>query len=513
MASNKEDMQHMRYFDWLEHHANRRRNQLALHDIKLRKKRTYGQLNEVASRLAAHFKNRGIESGDRVALLIPNCVEFFELQFACAKLGALCVPINWRLAVRELQHILNDCDPTILVFHEMFAEKIPELKKDKMELLELKEDSSKSDYSAAIEFPEKQRQASLSMNDTWLLLYTSGTTGLPKGVQITYQMVLMNILNMGLVAGVSDRSVQLALLPFFHVGGINLYANPILHAGGKVLILRDFEPATVLHALSDKSLGINVFFAVPTQLQMIAQLPEFETTDLSTIKYACVGGSACPETLLNKWLGKGVPLSQGWGMTETGPGSLVLDSSDALRKIGSCGKPVMYNDVLIVNDKFERVKSNKVGQLVVRGPNVTPGYWRNTEANSKDFFEGWLKTGDAARVDEDGFFYIVDRIKDMYISGGENIYPAEIENILFELPGIAEAAVVGIPDKKWGEVGLAVLVKNPAIEISEETIFDYCTKNLAKFKVPKKVLFTDALPKTASGKVQKSLLPTLLNQA
>ncbi len=497
----------MKWFDWLEHHAYRSGERLAICDLETEQKLTYRQLNDRSARLATYLHTLGVERDKRVALLLPNCVEFFEIQFACAKLGAICVPINWRLAVRELQHILDDCDPSILIFHQMFEEQIDAIKKHGLEVLELKDFGLASDYTYAVDTPvEIQLQNHPKMEDTWLLLYTSGTTGLPKGVKITYLMVLMNILNMGLVAGVSSRSVQLVLLPFFHVGGINLYANPILHAGGTVIVLRQFDPSTVLTALSNESLGINIFFGVPTQLQMISQLPEFNSVDLSSIDYACVGGSACSEALLRQWLDKGVPLSQGWGMTETGPGSLVLDASDALRKIGSCGKPVLYNEVQIVDDKLKKVGVDEVGQLIVRGPNVTPGYWGSSEANETDFSDGWLKTGDAAKVDREGYFYIVDRIKDMFISGGENVYPAEIENVLYELPGILEAAVIGIPDEKWGEVGMAVVVCNPQLVLEEGVILDHCSKHLAKYKVPKRVVFTAEIPKTASGKIQKTLL-------
>ena len=497
----------MKWFDWLEHHAYRSGERLAICDLETEQKLTYRQLNDRSARLATYLHTLGVERDKRVALLLPNCVEFFEIQFACAKLGAICVPINWRLAVRELQHILDDCDPSILIFHQMFEEQIDAIKKHGLEMLELKDFGLASDYTYAVDTPvEIQLQNHPKMEDTWLLLYTSGTTGLPKGVKITYLMVLMNILNMGLVAGVSSRSVQLVLLPFFHVGGINLYANPILHAGGTVIVLRQFDPPTVLTALSNESLGINIFFGVPTQLQMISQLPEFNSVDLSSIDYACVGGSACSEALLRQWLDKGVPLSQGWGMTETGPGSLVLDASDALRKIGSCGKPVLYNEVQIVDDKLKKVGVDEVGQLIVRGPNVTPGYWGSSEANETDFSDGWLKTGDAAKVDREGYFYIVDRIKDMFISGGENVYPAEIENVLYELPGILEVAVIGIPDEKWGEVGMAVVVCNPQLVLEEGVILDHCSKHLAKYKVPKRVVFTAEIPKTASGKIQKTLL-------
>ena len=497
----------MKWFDWLEHHAYRSGERLAICDLETEQKLTYRQLNDRSARLATYLHTLGVERDKRVALLLPNCVEFFEIQFACAKLGAICVPINWRLAVRELQHILDDCDPSILIYHQMFEEQIVAIKKHGLEMLELKDFGLASDYTYAVDTPvEIQLQNHPKMEDTWLLLYTSGTTGLPKGVKITYLMVLMNILNMGLVAGVSSRSVQLVLLPFFHVGGINLYANPILHAGGTVIVLRQFDPSTVLTALSNESLGINIFFGVPTQLQMISQLPEFNSVDLSSIDYACVGGSACSEALLRQWLDKGVPLSQGWGMTETGPGSLVLDASDALRKIGSCGKPVLYNEVQIVDDKLKKVGVDEVGQLIVRGPNVTPGYWGSSEANETDFSDGWLKTGDAAKVDREGYFYIVDRIKDMFISGGENVYPAEIENVLYELPGILEVAVIGIPDEKWGEVGMAVVVCNPQLVLEEGVILDHCSKHLAKYKVPKRVVFTAEIPKTASGKIQKTLL-------
>jgi fatty-acyl-CoA synthase len=343
-------------------------------------------------------------------------------------------------------------------------------------------------------------------DDISMIMYTSGTTGHPKGALITHGMTFFNCVNLGIPVGISTRTVQLVVLPLFHTGGLNCYANPILHAGGQIILMRDFEPGRALQILGDEALGVTHFFAVPAPYQFMMQHAEFETTDLSRLEAAGVGGAPCAEAILSAWIGRGVPLMQGWGMTETSPGGIALDAGDALRKIGSTGKALLHTEIKIVDDQGVEVPAGAVGELLIRGPNITPGYWNNPEATAKSFSGDWLLTGDAARCDAEGFVYIVDRWKDMYISGGENVYPAEIENILYQLPQIAEAAVIGVPSERWGETGKAVLVLKPGKAISSDEVIAHCLANLAKFKVPQSVAFIDALPRNATGKVLKRTL-------
>ncbi len=301
-------------------------------------------------------------------------------------------------------------------------------------------------------------------------------------------------------------TVYLCVLPLFHTGGLNCYTNPVLHAGGTVIVMRAFDPATCLRLISEPMLGVTHFFGVPSNYQFMGQHPEFADADLSRLAVAGVGGAPMPVALLGDLAKAGLRLVQGYGMTETSPSVLMLDPDDAASKAGSCGKPVLHCELKIVREDGSEVEPGERGELWVKGPNVTPGYWNRPDANASSFTDGWLHTGDTVRVDEDGFYYIVDRTKDMYISGGENVYPAEVENVLYQLDAIAEAAVIGVPDDRWGETGLAVVVLKASAAASEAEIMAHCRERLSRFKCPKGVVFIDALPRNATGKVHK---PTL----
>ena len=296
------------------------------------------------------------------------------------------------------------------------------------------------------------------------------------------------------------------MLPLFHTGGLNCYTNPVLHAGGTVLIMRAFDPGQALQLISDPAHGINQFFGVPAIYQFMAQHPAFASADFCRLVIGGVGGAPMPVPLLKVWEARGVALQQGYGMTETSPAVLTLDKEDAARKAGSSGKPVLHTEVRIVRPDGTDAGVGELGELWVRGPNVTPGYWNKPDANASSFTDGWLHTGDATRVDEEGFYYIVDRWKDMYISGGENVYPAEVESVLHQLTAIAEAAIIGIQNEQWGEVGMAIVAVKPGHTLTAEEIHAHCQANLARFKCPRLIEFVDALPRNATGKIHK---PTL----
>jgi fatty-acyl-CoA synthase len=500
-------------YDWLSHHRAHRPNKEAIRDLGSGRSFTYTDLDARADALALHLRSIGVGRGDRVAVLAQNGVEFFDVQFACARTGSIAVMLNWRLTVPELEYILNDSSPTLLVHDAAFAESAAELQRRCGVKALLAIDSSgatTNPYEDALApfVGQRVEREELTHDDVSTIMYTSGTTGHPKGAMITHGMNFWNCINLGIPGGIGLDTIHLSVLPLFHTGGMNCYSNPVLHAGGTVVIMKAFDPGEALRLIGDPKEGITTFFAVPAPYQFMMQHPDFDTTDLSRLRTAGVGGAPCALTILETWAGRGVLLVQGFGMTETSPACIFLDPADAIRKLGSTGKVLLHTELRIVNDEGGDCSAGEIGELWVAGPNITPGYWNRPDATTAAFEGRWLKTGDAARTDDEGFVYIVDRWKDMYISGGENVYPAEIENVLYQLPQVAEAAVIGVPNDKWGEVGLAVLVLKPGTEIDRATVVGHCVERLAKFKVPADMAIIEALPRNATGKVLKRELRT-----
>ena len=500
----------VRYYDWIAHFGRRTPNKAAVVDLASGREFSYAQFDARISRLAMYLRHRlKIKRGDRVAVLALNTTDTLEVQFACGRLGAVFLPLNTRLTIPELQYIVDDAAPALMIHDAELADvaiSVAQLCGIGSMLL-LGPDGS---YEAAIAASEPLDKAELvTLDDISTIMYTSGTTGQPKGAIITHGMTFWNCVNLGGPAYISPSSVLLTVLPLFHTGGLNCYTNPVLHAGGTVLIMRAFDPGLALALISDRSRGINVFFGVPSIYQFMSQHPSFATSDFSRLVIGGVGGAPMPVPLLKVWEERGVALQQGYGMTETSPAVLTLDREDAKRKAGSSGKPVLHTEVRIVRPDGSDAAIGELGELWVRGPNVTPGYWNRPDADHSSFTDGWLHTGDATRVDEEGFYYIVDRWKDMYISGGENVYPAEVENVLHQLAAVAEAAVIGVPDQQWGEVGMAIVAVKPGQAVTEIEIHAHCAANLARFKCPRLIQFVDALPRNATGKIHK---PTLRNK-
>ncbi len=504
-------------YDWIAHHRAQRPNKEAVRDLGSDRSFTYADLDRRVDAMSAYLASLEIGRGDRVAVLAQNGVEFFDIQFACARRGAICVLLNWRLTVPELEYIVNDSSPALMVHDISFTESATELQRRCSigELLAIDGGTDESPYETVLASFDGQDggRADVTHDDVITIMYTSGTTGLPKGAMITHGMNFWNVVNLGFPVGVGLDTVHLNILPLFHTGGLNCYSNPVLHAGGTVVLLKAFDPTETLRLIGDPEQGITHFFGVPAPYQFMMQHPDFETTDLSRLRVAGVGGAPCALKIMEVWAERGVLLAQGFGMTETSPASISLDPDEALRKIGSTGKPLLHTEARIVNEDGADCGPDEVGELWVAGPNITPGYWNRPDATA-DAFEGrWLKTGDAARMDDEGFIYIVDRWKDMYISGGENVYPAEIENVLYQLPEIAEAAIIGVPNDKWGEVGLAVVVLKDGQTLERSTLVEYCVERLAKFKVPNDMAIIDALPRNATGKVLKRELRTRFVEA
>jgi fatty-acyl-CoA synthase len=498
----------IRAYDWIAHHHLHRGRKTAIVDLHTEVSLSYSDLHHRIDALSAHLQSLGVGRGDRVALLAHNGPEYFDLQFAGMRIGSIAVLLNWRLTPAELEYILNDSSPMVLIHSPEFADTAADLA-ERCGIAHLV--SIDDTYDAMLTSGAVPDLATdITHDDPSTIMYTSGTTGHPKGAIITHGMTFWNAVNLSPPARVTPDTVQLVVLPLFHTGGLNCYANPVLHAGGRIVVMRTFDPGDALRIIGDRAMGITHFFGVPAPYQFMWQHPDFETTDLSRLQMAGVGGAPCALAIMEAWAERGINLAQGFGMTETSPASIFIDPDDALRKLGSTGKPLLHTEVRIVDEDGHDVGVDEVGELWTRGPTITPGYWNRPDATADAFVDGWLRTGDAARMDDEGFIYIVDRWKDMYISGGENVYPAEVENAVYQLPQIAEAAVVGVPDPKWGESGVAVVVLKDGAELDQATLIAHCVERLAKFKVPARMHVIDALPRNATGKVLKRELRTLL---
>lgn len=490
-------------------------DKVALIDVASGAQISYIDLDDRASRIAEFLRTEwGISAGDRIAILAQNCTEAVELLFACAKLHAVMVPLNWRLALPELEYILADASPVGLVSDatnaEMAARLVSSISGENGPLRSLSLGTEPSGCEHAYERVLAEASGRQIVHrprdesELWYLVYTAGTTGRPKGVIQTAGMALVNHLNIGTAAGLTSDDTFLSVLPQFHTGGWNLYLLPMIFVGGTTLLPRSFDAGQTLQLLKDQ---VSVFFGVPAVYQMLADHPDFAQSDLGRVRSWSSGGAVMPVPLIRRLDAAGIQVRQGMGMTETGPTVFLLDAEHAITKAGSVGKPQPFVDVRIVDPAGKTVVQGERGELLIRGPGVTPGYWRLPEV-TRDAFDpdGWLYSGDIAMQDQAGYFYIVDRAKDMYISGGENVYPAEVEAVIGQFPGIAGCAVVGVPDERWGEVGRAVVEVNPGVELGIPALLAFCRERLANYKVPRTVDIVEQIPRNAMGKMQKQVL-------
>ncbi len=498
----------MYHFDWLKRHAERTPEKLALVDAYTGRQLTYVQFNERANRFASFLKDTlGIRPGERVSILAQNSSDYYEVLFGCGKMGAILNTLNWRLAVPELEFIVNDCAPRVLIYEPMFAEAVnalrPRIGCERYMVMDDKAPVGEWTYEDALAeaSPEGVEMPPLAYDDVWAVIYTSGTTGRPKGAQVTFGNFFYNAVGMGQAIDLSSRDVNVNVLPTFHIGGLGLYAGPTFHAGGTVVVTRAFDPGKLLRLIEEWQ--VTVLLLVPSIYLVLAQFPDFDEYDLSSVRSWASGGSALPPSLVEQFVERGVVIQQGFGMTETGPTVFLIAKKDAVRKAGSVGKPVLHTDVCIQDRERNVLGPDEVGELCIRGGNVTTGYWNRPQATVEAIVDGWLHSGDAAKYDSEGFYYIVDRWKDMFISGGENVYPAEVENVIYQHPAVAEVAVIGVPHPKWQEVGKAIVVLKEGHALTEDEIVEFCQDKLARYKIPKSAAFVDALPRTAAGKVLK----------
>ncbi|MFK7977257.1 MAG: long-chain fatty acid--CoA ligase [Halioglobus sp.] len=482
---------------------------------------TFGQLNERSNRVANALLTMGIAPGERVAVLLKNSIEFVETYFAVAKIGAVLVPINCRLVAAEIAYILQDSGAQALVFDSDFDETVADLhdknhgnvttahwiRRDNDEDgLEKPVSAWAKDYTDILEGSHTgEPPVGAWDNDNLFIMYTSGTTGRPKGAVHTHDGMLWSQLTSMATSDMRGDDRFLLPLPMFHVGCLNP-TSLLVHRGGTGVIMRELDMGAMFQCIEQER--ISIFMAVPALLQFMLSAPERETTDISSVRWIATGAAPVPVSLLHDYEALGISIFQAYGLTEScGPGTLLLHE-DAEAKVGSCGRPQMHTELKIVNSQGDTIPmgADEPGELLLGGRHMMKEYWNNPAATSETLRDGWLHTGDICTWDAEGFVTICDRMKDMIISGGENIYPAELENVLAGCPEVQEAAVIGLASEKWGETPLAIIVPAPGTQPTPESLKAYCKANLAGYKVPQLYELVEALPRNPSGKLLKPQL-------
>jgi fatty-acyl-CoA synthase len=471
----------------------------------------YNQLNRRVNRLTGALQASGLQLGDRISILSYNCIEFVEVIMAAAKLGLILVPLNWRLTPTELAFNLNDSGAETLFFDADLAELADGVKGatalKRFIVFGEKQISQAQAYESLLSEQtesEPETKPLPNLDTPHIIMYTAGTTGKPKGAILSQGASFWNVVNLNVALDFTSEDRDLLVLPMFHIGGIGLFTLPMIYDGGTVVIQRTFDPAKTLALLEEEK--ITLFFGVPAIFLALIQHPQFDASAFKNVRLVMSGGAPLPVSLVKQYHEAGIVLQQGFGMSEAAPSIATLAKELALKKAGSIGRALMHLEARIVDDNMSAVPTGDVGELVLRGPNLLQGYWNRPRATEEAFKGGWFHTGDLARMDADGELYIVERKKDMFISGGENVYPAEVENTIFEMPQVAEAAVIGIENEKWGEVGRAVVALKEGQNLTVEEIVDYLKERLAKYKIPKSVVFVEQLPRNAAGKVLKTVL-------
>src|SRR5947207_4484574 len=466
------------------------------------------RIEQTARALKAEF---GVGCGDRVAILSLNRPDYLVLLYACARLGAMLVPLNWRLAIAEQLFILTDAGAKVLVLEQAFEEVLPELEQTSLGTAVIGFDftplrgATFESLLARVEGSGRNPHTDLSC--PLLIVYTSGTTGRPKGAVLRQEALLWNgVMSQHMHALTSDDHV-LTVLPFFHVGGLNIQTTPALHHGATVTIHPRFTPDAALTAIERDRPTLTVL--VPATIQAITDHPEWATTDLSSLKAISTGSTIVPSYLIERFTARGVPVLQVYGSTETCPIAIYTRLEGDLSRAGSTGLPGLCCEAAVIDAAGQEQPPDTPGEIAVRGRNVFCEYWRNEEATREALHDGWYRTGDIGRRDIDGYFYVLDRKKNLIISGGENVYPAEIERVLLEHPDVMECGVIGKPDPRCDEVPVAYVIRRSGCLVQAEELRDHVLKQLARFKVPRDIVFVDDLPRTALGKVQHFMLRQL----
>lgn len=494
----------MRLQHWIHHHADRSPERLAIRFPGLDS--SYGMLAQRVDRHASALAASGVTRGSRVAFLGLNHPDEIALLFACARLGAMFVPLNWRLAAPEHEQILGDCTPAVLFVEAPFVEQTETLRAGLKTTLLVSRDSTAPGWVDGEAFLARGDRpapcdASVGADAPLLISYTSGSTGRPKGVVLSHGALECNAANSADMQDMVPEDRILTTLPLFHVGGLNNQTTPGLSVGCTIVMHPKFDVDATFDAIEQERITLGQL--VPAQISMMMQSPRWGRADFSSLRLILTGSAVVPEHQIHAVHACGVPLVQVYGATETCPIAACLKASEAGRKLGSSGRAAKHCELRIVDESGQDVAMGVTGEILVRGRNVMSGYWNAPQATAEVLIDGWYHTGDMGHLDAEGFLYVDGRHKELIISGGENIYPAEIENLLTESPDIAEASVVGCPDARWGEVVVAVVVPHSGRQLSESEVMSRLAGRIARFKQPRKVLFTNELPKTALGKIRR----------
>ena len=513
--------------DWLAHHARLRPAHTAVIDLATGRRFSYGQWFPRVARLAGALRERGVQQGDRVMVLARNSTDVYEVLFACWRIGAVFMPVNWRLAPSEIADIVADATPALVLVDEEFVGLLPvdathpapsanfanpattqspSVAASPARLLRRPRDVT-SDYEQAIANATPVLDfAAVGLDTVNTLLYTSGTTGQPKGVIGNWRMTTVMLLQASISGGLGADCVTLTAAPQFHTAGLNSFATALIHLGGTLAVMAVWEPGEALRLLADPALGVTHTLGVPTQFLLMTRHPTFGSLSFPSVRMAAVGGAPPTPTLMDTCAAHGLPLTPGYGMTECF-GVTQISAAVARRKPGAVGWPALYTELRVADDTGHVLPAGEVGEIQIRSAGVTPGYWNQAEATAAAFMDGWYRTGDLGYFDDEGLMYVVDRKKDMFISGGENVYPVEVENVISSFPEVLQVACIGVPHDTWGEVGAAYLTLRPGFTAdAAETFAARCREQLAAFKVPKRFHVVEQLPMSAQGKVLKTEL-------
>jgi fatty-acyl-CoA synthase len=491
------------YKDWITHHSRRRPDEVALADADTGHEVSWRELDNRVGRAARVLRDHGIDRGDRVALAAENDTRIFELQFACQRIGVILVPLNWRLTAPELRQQLAESEPGLLVHDQAWGPLAAELSADARWPVLAWGDADTSYERSLAGVADPVAGGELDPDAVVQIMYTSGTTGAPKGVLCTNRTLVTHAQNLAHTSSFRAGGHHLNVVPLFHAGGLNVFSNPMLFWGGRVTTVHRFDPARTLELLTDPDLGVTHLCAVLQMHEWLTALPQFSTAAFPTLRTVLYGGwGPSAAAIYQAWSERGIWVQLAYGASELGPLVSILTEPDpAAARRGTSGSIVPHTAVHLVDAAGAEVPEGETGEILVRGPAVTPGYWR--QSRDGFFTDDWFHTGDAGRLDAAGQLYIVGRVKEVYRSGGENVYPAEVEAVLAELPGIRELAVLGIPDEKWGETGLLAIVPEPGVTISLEEVRAFAAGRLAKFKLPSDLIALEVLPRSAMDKISR----------